>query len=192
MLFSIEKGQQTDHNYQFGQQQSLESSLSPSADQGYQNLAGLGLDASSPPPNNSAFVPTFDSSNTAQHQQTQGQEHTGAQAHREHWYLEEVAAAQQRDENTRRLIPSGSSVVAAASGPWHDTGDGIFGPMSPESWPDGDNDFQTVLSSLAGSNRAYSKSPNNSLNSGYAPPPQHPLPYLQPYDGVISNVNPHR
>ncbi|OJD32725.1 fungal zn binuclear cluster domain containing protein [Diplodia corticola] len=90
-----------------------------------------------------------------------------------------------------------TTTTSATSGPWHDAGDGFFGPMSPDSWPDGDNDFQTVLSSLAGSDRAYSKSPNSSLNSGYSPPPQQltglplpitPLVQAQPY-GIVSNVH---
>lgn len=38
----------------------------------------------------------------AQHQQAQAQAHAHAQAHREHRYREEVAAAQQRDEQIRR------------------------------------------------------------------------------------------
>lgn len=55
---------------------------------------------------------------------------------------------------------------------WHDTAaDGFFGPMSPDTWPDGPDDFHHVLSSLAGSDRAFSKSPNSasSLNSQYSP-----------------------
>ncbi|KAL1623587.1 hypothetical protein SLS56_008227 [Neofusicoccum ribis] len=69
--------------------------------------------------------------------------------------------------------------------------------MSPESWPDGPDDWNNVLSSWQGSDRAFSKSPNNSLNSAYSPPPQQlqrlpiPIPPLvppQPY-GVLPNVN---
>ncbi|GME24700.1 Fungal zn binuclear cluster domain containing protein [Neofusicoccum parvum] len=81
---------------------------------------------------------------------------------------------------------------------WHDAAsDGFFGPMSPESWPDGPDDWNNVLSSWQGSDRAFSKSPNNSLNSAYSPPPQQlqrlPIPITplvppQPY-GVLPNVN---
>lgn len=72
--------------------------------------------------------------------------------------------------------------------------DGGFFPMSPsDSWPDGGDDFQM----FAGSDRAYSESPNNSLKSGYSPPPHHltrlpipiaPLVQGQPYR-VLPNVD---
>ncbi|KAB2572499.1 hypothetical protein DBV05_g8830 [Lasiodiplodia theobromae] len=73
MLISIKKKQSTDQSYQFGQQQSPEPALPPPAHQSYQNLSGLGLDASSLAPDNAAFVPTSDSPNRGQH-------------HREHLY----------------------------------------------------------------------------------------------------------